>query len=128
VRDELPGFVPGRPQDLAVVGNIVTPIDAYDTGALGPAGIPLSAVDRIIPIAGVRRSRRAHAFDQDPIRHLQIRPARSEICSNLLLVFSPKETALWRLGIAGLSGAIASTAKTCATQPNNSGKQPGCSL
>jgi NADPH-dependent glutamate synthase beta subunit-like oxidoreductase/NAD(P)H-flavin reductase len=48
--DEAPGFVPGRPQDLAFVGNIVEAIEAYGRGALGPVAIPLSAVDRIIAI------------------------------------------------------------------------------
>jgi hypothetical protein len=48
--DEAPGFVPGRPQDLAFVGNIVNAIEAYGRGALGPAAIPLEAVDRIIAI------------------------------------------------------------------------------
>jgi NADPH-dependent glutamate synthase beta subunit-like oxidoreductase/NAD(P)H-flavin reductase len=48
--DEAPGFAPGRPQDLAFVGNIVEAIEAYGRGALGPTQIPLSAVDRIIAI------------------------------------------------------------------------------
>ena len=48
--DEAPGFVPGRPQDLAFVGNIVDAIEAYGSGALGATRIPLSAVDRIIAI------------------------------------------------------------------------------
>jgi NADPH-dependent glutamate synthase beta subunit-like oxidoreductase/NAD(P)H-flavin reductase len=48
--DEAPGFVPGRPQDLAFVGNIVEAIEAYGRGALGRVKIPLSAVDRIIAI------------------------------------------------------------------------------
>src|SRR5918912_2820706 len=48
--DEAPGFQPGRPQDLAFVGNIVAAIDAYGAGALGPVEIPLSEVDRIIAI------------------------------------------------------------------------------
>src|SRR5213078_4097121 len=48
--DEAPGFQPGRPQDLAFVGNIVQAIEAYGSGALGPVEIPLSAVDRIIAI------------------------------------------------------------------------------
>src|SRR5205085_10770747 len=48
--DEAPGFVPGRPQDRAFVGNIVEAIEAYGRGALGPVAIPLSAVDRIIAI------------------------------------------------------------------------------
>ena len=42
--------MPGRPQDLAFVGNIVNAIEAYGRGALGPAAIPLEAVDRIIAI------------------------------------------------------------------------------
>ena len=48
--DEAPGFRPGRPQDLAFVGNIVAAIEAYGRGALGPGMIPLSSVDRIIAI------------------------------------------------------------------------------
>jgi NADPH-dependent glutamate synthase beta subunit-like oxidoreductase/NAD(P)H-flavin reductase len=48
--DEAPGFRPGRPQDVAFVGNIVRAIEAYGSGALGPVEIPLSAVDRIIAI------------------------------------------------------------------------------
>jgi NADPH-dependent glutamate synthase beta subunit-like oxidoreductase/NAD(P)H-flavin reductase len=48
--DEAPGFQPGRPQDLAFVGNIVQAIEAYGTGALGPVEIPLAEVDRIIAI------------------------------------------------------------------------------
>ena len=42
--------MPNRPQDRAFVGNIVEAIDAYGRGVLGPAQIPLSAVDRIIAI------------------------------------------------------------------------------
>src|SRR5207302_8962726 len=48
--DEAPGFPPGRPQDLAFVGNIVAAIEAYGAGVLGPAEIPLGEVDRIIAI------------------------------------------------------------------------------
>ena len=48
--DEAPGFQPGRPQDLAFVGNIVQAIEAYGSGALGPVEIPLAEVDRIIAI------------------------------------------------------------------------------
>jgi NADPH-dependent glutamate synthase beta subunit-like oxidoreductase/NAD(P)H-flavin reductase len=48
--DEAPGFAPGRPEDLAFVGNIVEAIEAYGRGAVGPVQIPLSAVDRIIAI------------------------------------------------------------------------------
>jgi hypothetical protein len=48
--DEPPGFAPGRPQDLAFVGNVVEGIEAYGSSALGPAEIPLDAVDRIVAI------------------------------------------------------------------------------
>ncbi|MBV8739314.1 MAG: FAD-dependent oxidoreductase [Alphaproteobacteria bacterium] len=48
--DQAPGFVPGRPQDHAFVGNIVEAIAAYGAGDLGPVTIPLDEVDRIIAI------------------------------------------------------------------------------
>jgi NAD(P)H-flavin reductase len=48
--DEAPGFVPGRPQDLSFVGNVVEAIEAYGSGALGTVEIPLEAIDRIIAI------------------------------------------------------------------------------
>jgi NADPH-dependent glutamate synthase beta subunit-like oxidoreductase/NAD(P)H-flavin reductase len=48
--DEAPGFAPGRPQDLAFVGNIVAAIEAYGAGTLGPVEVPLAQVDRIIAI------------------------------------------------------------------------------
>ena len=72
--DEAPGFAPGRPQDRAFVGNIVEAIEAYGAGALGPAEIPLSAVDRIIAIgsdgmmaavAEARQARLKHYFRPD---------------------------------------------------------------
>jgi NADPH-dependent glutamate synthase beta subunit-like oxidoreductase/NAD(P)H-flavin reductase len=72
--DEPPGFAPGRPRDLAFVGNVVQAIEAYGSGALGPADIPLEAVDRIIAIgsdgmmnavAEARRARLKHYFRPD---------------------------------------------------------------
>jgi NADPH-dependent glutamate synthase beta subunit-like oxidoreductase/NAD(P)H-flavin reductase len=48
--DEAPGFVPGRPQDRAFVGNIVAAIAAYGAGELDPVKIPLAEIDRIIAI------------------------------------------------------------------------------
>ena len=48
--DEAPGFMPGRPQDHAFVGNIVEAIEAYGGGRLGPIEIPLAEVDRVIAI------------------------------------------------------------------------------
>jgi len=48
--DEEPGFEPTRPQDKAVVANIVESIKAYGDGSLGETDIPLNEVDRIIVI------------------------------------------------------------------------------
>jgi len=63
--DEAPGFIPGRTQDRAFVGNIVAAIEAYGAGALVPTEIALGEVDRIIAIgsdgmmAAVAEARRA---------------------------------------------------------------------
>jgi hypothetical protein len=56
--DEPPGFAPGRRQDLAVVGNVVEAIEAYGSGTLGRAEIPLEAVDRVIAIGSRRHDER----------------------------------------------------------------------
>jgi NAD(P)H-flavin reductase len=48
--DEAPGFKPNRPQDRAFVGNIVEAMAAYGRGDLGPAPVPMGAVDRVIAI------------------------------------------------------------------------------
>jgi NADPH-dependent glutamate synthase beta subunit-like oxidoreductase/NAD(P)H-flavin reductase len=48
--DEAPGFRAERAQDKAFVGNIVAALDAYGSGALGPAPIPLGEVDRVVAI------------------------------------------------------------------------------
>src|SRR6266851_3486702 len=48
--DEPPGFCAEREQDKAFVGNIVAALDAYGSGALGEAPIPLGEVDRVIAI------------------------------------------------------------------------------
>ena len=72
--DKPPGFDPGRPRDLAFVGNVVQAIEAYGSGALGPADIPLEAVDRIVAIgsdgmmnavAEARRARLKRYFRPD---------------------------------------------------------------
>ncbi len=52
--DEEPGFKPTRPQDKAVVANIVQSIKAYGDGSLGEKDIPLNEVDRIIVIGSDR--------------------------------------------------------------------------
>jgi NAD(P)H-flavin reductase len=48
--DEGPGFVPGRPQDRAFVGNIVEAMRAYASGRLGVQAIALAECDRVIAI------------------------------------------------------------------------------
>ncbi|MGZ3289134.1 MAG: FAD-dependent oxidoreductase, partial [Xanthobacteraceae bacterium] len=61
--DEAPGFLAERPQDKTFTGNIVAALDAYGSGALGPASIPLGEVDRVVAIgsdgmmAAVKRAR-----------------------------------------------------------------------
>ncbi|MGH8188373.1 MAG: pyridine nucleotide-disulfide oxidoreductase, partial [Steroidobacteraceae bacterium] len=52
--DEAPGFQPRRPQDRAFVGNIVAAMHAYAVGVLGPAGIALRDIDRMIVIGSDR--------------------------------------------------------------------------
>ena len=48
--DEAPGFTPGRPQDKAVVGNIVEAMRRYASGELGPQPIAYKDADRIMAI------------------------------------------------------------------------------
>src|SRR5262249_9773233 len=48
--DEPPGFRAERAQDKAFVGDIVAALDAYASGTLGAAPIPLGEVDRVIAI------------------------------------------------------------------------------
>jgi len=48
--DEAPGFAANRPQDRAIVGNIVEAMRAYAANELGAQPIPFSACDRIIVI------------------------------------------------------------------------------
>ncbi|MDH3231426.1 MAG: FAD-dependent oxidoreductase [Alphaproteobacteria bacterium] len=52
--DEAPGFQPDRPQDRAVVGNIVETMRAYASGELGKQPIPMADVDRIVAIGSDR--------------------------------------------------------------------------
>ncbi|HEX9684837.1 MAG TPA: FAD-dependent oxidoreductase [Burkholderiales bacterium] len=52
--DEEPGFTPERPQDRAVVGNIVQGMHAYASGALGAQPIPFGAADRVMAIGSDR--------------------------------------------------------------------------
>jgi NADPH-dependent glutamate synthase beta subunit-like oxidoreductase/NAD(P)H-flavin reductase len=55
--DEAPGFVPGRPQDKTFVGNIVQAMEAYASGALGDAAVPLSDAAHMIVIGSDRMMR-----------------------------------------------------------------------
>jgi NAD(P)H-flavin reductase len=48
--DEPPGFVPNRPQDKAFVGNIVSAMESYARGDLGPVPISLGEIKRLIVI------------------------------------------------------------------------------
>jgi len=52
--DEAPGFVPSRPGDFSITGNIVEAMRAYAAGELGETEIPMAAVDRIIAIGSDR--------------------------------------------------------------------------
>ncbi|MCC6717908.1 MAG: FAD-dependent oxidoreductase [Acetobacteraceae bacterium] len=52
--DEAPGFTATRPQDRSFVGNIVSAMAAYATGALGPQPVPLSAAAHMIVIGSDR--------------------------------------------------------------------------
>ncbi len=48
--DEAPGLQPTRPQDKAIVANIVEAMRKYAAGELGPQPIPFKDADRIIAI------------------------------------------------------------------------------
>jgi NADPH-dependent glutamate synthase beta subunit-like oxidoreductase/NAD(P)H-flavin reductase len=48
--DEAPGFTVDRPQDKAVVANIVEAMHRYASGELGEQPIPFDAADRIVAI------------------------------------------------------------------------------
>jgi NAD(P)H-flavin reductase len=52
--DEEPGFVPDRPQDKTLVGNIVQAMHAYASGALGEQPIPFRDAERLVAIGSDR--------------------------------------------------------------------------
>ena len=52
--DEEPGFVPDRPQDKTLVGNIVQAMHAYASGALGEQPIPFGDAERLVAIGSDR--------------------------------------------------------------------------
>jgi NAD(P)H-flavin reductase len=105
--DEAPGFTPTRPQDRAIVGNIIESIDAYASGKLGEAPIPLSEVDRIIAIgsdgmmAAVAKARHGVLARHLKAGHKAIGSINSpmqcmmkEICAQCLQVHHDPETGL----------------------------------
>ena len=102
--DEPPGFVAGRPQDKAYVGNIVMAMQAYTAGELGN-GIALSDVDRIAVIgsdgmmAAVAKAR--HTFLKKHLKpdHVAVASINSpmqcmmkEICAQCLQPHKDPET------------------------------------
>jgi NADPH-dependent glutamate synthase beta subunit-like oxidoreductase/NAD(P)H-flavin reductase len=97
--DEPPGFRAERAQDKAFVGDIVTALDAYASGALGTAPIPLGEVDRVIAIgsggmmAAVSRARQGMLAQHFKPGHKAIASINSpmqcmmkEICAQCLQV------------------------------------------
>jgi NAD(P)H-flavin reductase len=105
--DEAPGFAPARPQDRAVVGNIIEAIDAYGSGKLGAPPIPLSTVDRIIAIgsdgmmAAVAKARHGVLARHLKAGHRAIGSINSpmqcmmkEICAQCLQVHHDPQTGL----------------------------------
>jgi NADPH-dependent glutamate synthase beta subunit-like oxidoreductase/NAD(P)H-flavin reductase len=105
--DEAPGFRPARPQDRAIVGNIIESIDAYGSGKLGAPPIALSDVDRIIAIgsdgmmAAVAKARHGVLAKHLKAGHRAIGSINSpmqcmmkEICAQCLQVHHDPETGL----------------------------------
>src|SRR5712691_7366628 len=108
--DQAPGFRPERPQDRAFVGNIVAALDAYGSGALGDAAIPLGDVDRVIAIgsdgmmAAVARARQGILAQHLKPGHKAIASINSpmqcmmkEICAQCLQVQRDPETGVERV-------------------------------
>lgn len=74
--DEAPGFIPGRVQDRAFVGNIVDAMVAYARGDLGDVAIPLDQANRLVVIGsdgmmrGVQQARHGILWPYlDPDHH-----------------------------------------------------------
>jgi NADPH-dependent glutamate synthase beta subunit-like oxidoreductase/NAD(P)H-flavin reductase len=108
--DEAPGFAAERVQDRAFVGNIVAALDAYGSGALGEAPIPLGEVDRVIAIgsdgmmAAVARARQGILARHLKPGHKAIASINSpmqcmmkEICAQCLQVHRDPATGLERV-------------------------------
>ncbi len=97
--DEAPGFRADRARDKSFVGNIVAALDAYGSGALGSAPIPLAEVDRVVAIgsdgmmAAVKRAREGMLAQHFKPGHKAIASINSpmqcmmkEICAQCLQV------------------------------------------
>ena len=97
--DEPPGFRTERAQDKAFVGDIVAALDAYASGALGKAPLPLGEIDRVIAIgsdgmmAAVSRARQGMLAQHFKPGHKAIASINSpmqcmmkEICAQCLQV------------------------------------------
>jgi NADPH-dependent glutamate synthase beta subunit-like oxidoreductase/NAD(P)H-flavin reductase len=108
--DAAPGFRPDRAQDRAFVGNIVEALDAYGSGALGDAPIPLGEVDRVIAIgsdgmmAAVARARQGILAQHLKPGHKAIASINSpmqcmmkEICAQCLQVQRDPESGVERV-------------------------------
>ena len=78
--DEAPGFIPGRPQDLAFVGNIVEGMIAYASGALGTQAIATRTADRIMAI-GSDKMMAAVAVARHSVLKPHLKPSHRGIAS-----------------------------------------------
>ena len=95
--DEAPGFIPSRPQDVSMVGNIIEALLAYEKGELGSPLINLQAIDRLLVIGSdrlmgaVAQARKTVLYDLLKPNHLAFGSINSpmqcmmkEICAQCL--------------------------------------------
>jgi hypothetical protein len=105
--DQAPGFAAERGQDRAFAGNIVSALEAYAAGELGPQPIGLAQVDRIIAIGSDRmmqavgKARHGKLSAHLKPNHTAIASINSpmqcmmkEICAQCLQVHRDPETGL----------------------------------
>ena len=78
--DEAPGFTPSRPQDRALVGNIVQAMAAYGSGQLGAQVVPLREAEHMIVI-GSDRMMQAVGVARHGVLAPYLRPGHSAIGS-----------------------------------------------
>jgi NADPH-dependent glutamate synthase beta subunit-like oxidoreductase/NAD(P)H-flavin reductase len=84
--DEGPGFTPGRPQDKAIVANIVEAMRQYASGGLGEPPIALKDCDRLIAIGSDRMMNAVRLA-----RHLVLKPYLKEGHRSLASINSPMQ-------------------------------------